>query len=348
MHIQSEEVPIGPVVEAALDLIRPLTEGRALSLSKTCDGSVNARFVGDVDRARQIVVNLLSNAVKFTPDGGRVRVHCGQSDVGDPRIIAGTGPWTCVRVEDTGIGIDPAAAEQLFEPFIQADTGYTRAQEGSGLGLAISRRLARLMGGDLTVDSRPGEGSAFTLWLPTPAQTGEPVDAEPANEELLRHRERVRGVSPIGKRLLQDVSAIAESYVQRLRQMRLVPHVAELSDSVLQDHIASLVADLAQTLVLLEDAGGDGVELLRDGSAIQRTIADRHGLQRQRIGWTDQALDAEFDILGDVIEAVARVAAQEDPAADADRAMELVSGFLQQVLRGSVRTYRMAVRAATR
>jgi len=120
-----------------------------------------------------VLVNLLSNAVKFTPSGGRVIVDCGRVKRPTVEIEATTdGEWTYLAVEDSGIGIAPEMQERIFQPFVQGDGGYTRAHPGTGLGLTISRRLARLMGGDLTVESVQGEGSRFALWLPAPPSRG--------------------------------------------------------------------------------------------------------------------------------------------------------------------------------
>jgi signal transduction histidine kinase len=104
---------------------------------------------------QQIVLNLLSNAVKFTEPGGRVTLAC------TPRIDG-----VAIIVSDTGHGIAGDQLQRIFEPFVQVDARLARAHDGIGLGLAISRDLARGMGGDLTVESTPGAGSAFTLVLP--------------------------------------------------------------------------------------------------------------------------------------------------------------------------------------
>ena len=118
-----------------------------------CDPSLTVW--ADRERTHQILINLVSNAVKFTKPGGRITVEC---ELDDNRVN--------FHVTDTGEGIPAAKLAQIFEPFVQVKTGFTREHDGVGLGLAISRDLARLMGGDLTVTSKVGAGSRFTLTLP--------------------------------------------------------------------------------------------------------------------------------------------------------------------------------------
>jgi len=121
------------------------------------------RLHTDPDRARQILGNLLSNAIKYTPAEGSVRVRA-ETSSGDH--TPGPGLWLAICVSDTGPGIPEDQQERIFEEFSRLEPHVER---GAGLGLAISRRLARALGGDITVRSRPGVGSTFTLWLPIPS-----------------------------------------------------------------------------------------------------------------------------------------------------------------------------------
>jgi two-component system, cell cycle sensor histidine kinase and response regulator CckA len=168
ISVEHEYERVDVPVLAALDLIQPQANERNLDVESDCSPDSRLFFIGDVDRVRQIVANLLSNAVKFTEPGGRIRVTCHVTGSPDPEAsLAGPGPWICITVEDTGIGMDPDQITAVFEPFVQGETGRTRTKGGTGLGLTISRHLARLMNGDLTVRSTPREGSCFKLWLPT-------------------------------------------------------------------------------------------------------------------------------------------------------------------------------------
>jgi signal transduction histidine kinase len=116
------------------------------------------------------VTNLGANAVKFTPRGGSVTLSCSAGLVPPPESgLPGEAKYIAIRIADTGPGISDDQLARIFEPFTQAQSGYTREKSGTGLGLTISRRLARLMGGEITVETAEGRGSTFTLWLPRAA-----------------------------------------------------------------------------------------------------------------------------------------------------------------------------------
>ena len=112
----------------------------------------------DLTRFRQSLLNLVANACKFTREG-EVWV-----DVRRERVDAAS--WLAVSVKDTGIGITPEQQSRLFQAFSQGDPSTTRKYGGSGLGLAISRRICRLMGGDISLSSEPGKGSEFVMRIP--------------------------------------------------------------------------------------------------------------------------------------------------------------------------------------
>jgi PAS domain S-box-containing protein len=142
------------VVERVIAMVAPQAERKQLHLHQT-SGGPDVSALADQLKTEQIVLNLVSNAVKFTPEGGDVTVSCTLRD-GTARI----------EVRDTGPGIPEDMQDVIFDPFVQLGRSLTSTQEGAGLGLAISRDLARAMDGDVTVESKPGEGATFTLRLP--------------------------------------------------------------------------------------------------------------------------------------------------------------------------------------
>ncbi len=151
------------VVQGALAELGLKAREKGIALSLRLLGSVPERVHSDPARIRQVVLNLLSNAVKFTQQGG-VEVVLACSD----------GVYT-VEVSDTGIGMEPARVEAMFDPFTQADASITRRFGGTGLGLAISRRLARALGGDLTATSQPGVGTTMIFSFATGALEDVPL-----------------------------------------------------------------------------------------------------------------------------------------------------------------------------
>ena len=150
--------PVRPaaVLADAAALAEPLARARGLELAMDLpDESVEV--VTDPAMLRQIATNLLANAVKFT-ERGRVSLEA-RVEGGELRVV----------VADTGIGVAPEHRERVFEPFWQADQSLTRRADGTGLGLAITRRLALALGGDVALESTPGQGSRFTVRIPVSA-----------------------------------------------------------------------------------------------------------------------------------------------------------------------------------
>ena len=154
LQVELEDVAVDELVNGTSDFVRPQLRERDLAFNlSSCPPALRAR--ADREKVQQILLNLLSNALKFTASGGQISLGCRETD-GFVEIV----------VHDTGLGIAPEKLASIFEPFVQVDRRFKREQEGIGLGLAISRELARAMDGDLTVESREGEGSTFVLRLP--------------------------------------------------------------------------------------------------------------------------------------------------------------------------------------
>jgi len=146
-----EEVELRPIVEEAVTMVTPLAGAKGLSVRVDVP---DARAFTDAWKVRQILLNLLSNAVKFA-DGGEITVR---ARVKEEKAE--------ISITDTGIGVATENLERIFEPFWQVEQSSTRRAGGTGLGLSVSRSLARLLGGEVTVESKLGEGSTFTVTLP--------------------------------------------------------------------------------------------------------------------------------------------------------------------------------------
>jgi two-component system sensor histidine kinase EvgS len=178
LEVHTEPLVLRPFVLNVASEMESLVSERGLALSIAVGPSL-PRIRTDQTHLRQILINLIGNAVKYTPSGGiNVRAKLigdgtdpvageePESNIGRPPDLQK--PWVALQVADTGVGIAAADLERIFDEFEQVNAGARTdsARRGTGLGLAISRRLARLIGGDLTVVSELGRGSTFTVWLP--------------------------------------------------------------------------------------------------------------------------------------------------------------------------------------
>jgi len=148
-----QPVDLEPLCLEALELGVRLAKGKGVNVSMGATAPVVVQ--GDAGALRRALLNLVDNAVKYTPAGGSVVIS-----------LERAGQSVALVVEDSGIGIDPADARRIFEPFVRLDAGRSRDTGGSGLGLAIARSIVLAHAGTLEVDHRPGGGSRFTIRLP--------------------------------------------------------------------------------------------------------------------------------------------------------------------------------------
>jgi signal transduction histidine kinase len=179
LEVQWEQVDLRSFLVDLTSEIEALLNERGLTLSISISSSL-PRIHTDPMHLRQIVLNLLSNALKFTPSGG-ITVRAQLVDASDAHatgqgsrsLMPGqSGRWIALEIADTGVGIAASDFNRIFEEFEQINAGprTDSAQRGTGLGLPISRRLARLLGGELTLESELTKGSIFTVWLPVVGQ----------------------------------------------------------------------------------------------------------------------------------------------------------------------------------
>ncbi len=337
---------------SASEVIRRTTEthaataaAREITLTSRCDQAPD--FLGDSKRVQQIVEQLVANAVRFTPRGGTVTVSCTRFGTdAAPHVPNVHRCWCAIRVSDTGIGIADRHLENIFEPFTQVDQARTRRNEGSGLGLAIGRRLARLMGGDLTVTSKPQDGSAFTLWLPAPpaivadAVVGDRCETSERRGEL----RTATGLIEVADALLRDLDGLLDRFVARMRADPIVGGgAADEREPILEDHTATFLTDVAQALCAIEESGGAPSPILRDGRDIQRVIADRHARLRQDIGWTEREMDREYDLLVEVVEDTIRALLGGERT---EAGLDLIRGFIDHAREAGRTAYRQATMGA--
>ncbi|APE28622.1 PAS domain-containing hybrid sensor histidine kinase/response regulator [Aurantiacibacter gangjinensis] len=207
LRIMEEPTDLRQQLRHCAKLHEPMARGKGLTLGTFVDDAVPQTVMLDRLRVRQVVLNLIGNAVKFTERGG--------VDVEARVETSSEGPVLSLSVIDTGIGIEADRMDVIFKPFTQEDGSVARRYGGTGLGLAISSQLVTMMDGRITVQSRPGIGTAFTVRLPL---------KEAANEDELEE------VQPAAKSVLGDLSGarvlIAEDHA--INQQLIMAMIASL------------------------------------------------------------------------------------------------------------------------
>jgi signal transduction histidine kinase len=157
MELDLAEFALAPAIENALALVKERAQRQGVALDCAIDAGLE-QVRADERKFKQVLLNLLSNAVKFTPEGGAVQVRATRN-----------GAWLEVAVRDTGAGIAPEDQAAVFEEFKQVGNDRARRAEGTGLGLPLTKRIVELHGGEMRLESAPGEGSTFSFTLPLAA-----------------------------------------------------------------------------------------------------------------------------------------------------------------------------------
>ena len=208
MTVERTTTDLPQVVSDVVSLMKQRAESKSVSMKVVLDSPLPVQIATDPTRLRQILLNLVGNALKFTEQGWvEVRLAVDESELSPPVLR--------VAITDTGIGMSEEQQSLLFTPFSQVDPSHTRRFGGSGMGLSISRRLARLLGGDIAASSTFGVGSTFTVEIPTGSlagiqrvetlttQTVPPLKLEGANTS-----------SPLGRILLAEDSADNQRFLK--------------------------------------------------------------------------------------------------------------------------------------
>ncbi|MFD5714982.1 HAMP domain-containing protein [Streptomyces pharetrae] len=337
MDVAPERVSLRQLIEYVEATFQPMTTQKGLDFKVTTAPGAPSDLVTDDSRLRQVLRNLLSNAVKFTEQGSvELVVQPAASDEVPSGVLNG-GPVVAFSVKDTGIGIQEQQLEAIFGAFHQADGTTSRKYGGTGLGLSITREIAHLLGGAVTVDSTPGRGSTFTLFLPVTRPDFEQIaDRAPERPEILPAAEdgldiplapRPRAAAPRRRRLLVVeerprglLTLVAESVVADVARHspdEAVPRpVVDLITAVgAQEAAGSLAAEPCHCVVLdLDMPDGEAarfLEALRGDSALADVpvlVHSSHHTDRAAQVLRPHANDGALEVLSSLDELRERIA----------------------------------------
>ncbi|HEX8989744.1 MAG TPA: EAL domain-containing protein [Rhodocyclaceae bacterium] len=316
--LEHTEFGVAHMVEDVIELLSPQSLQKGLDFGYLLAPDVPARLLGDPRRMRQVLINLVGNALKFTDSGGvEVNVGVAARDADAGRIVLR------IDVADTGIGIGPEAQASIFDSFTQADNSTTRRFGGTGLGLAICKQLVGLMGGDIGVESTPGQGSRFWFTVPLALAPAEPMPRQPRWPGV---RALVADESEIARRFVQQALTawgfecrVAEDADGALAELRQAEARAEPYQLVVVDTVFSVGGQSLPLLIRREFAGGPRLVLTNRYGADHVPAAMQADAYLAKPLCLERLMDAVAGAMGDGAEASASTQAQTAPSAPPGR-----------------------------
>ena len=277
--VEAEEIAFISLVDAVARPFRHEAESRGLSFDVQVDPNLGRSITTDAKRVQQVLKNLLSNAFKFTQQGG-VWLKVSAANDGwsaDHPVLSQSPMVAAFQVSDSGIGIPQEKQKIIFEAFQQADASTSRKYGGTGLGLAISRELSHLLGGEIGLQSTPGMGSTFTLYLPLIYGGPSALRPLPSN-----------GGASVRDAQNMTPTVVYERAIQPIPDDRLSIEPGDEVLLIVEDdpHYARIINDLAKDLgfkVLVASKGADALTLARD---FQPTAVSLDVFLPDMLGWT--------------------------------------------------------------
>jgi signal transduction histidine kinase/CheY-like chemotaxis protein len=277
--VEAEEIAFSSLIDAVARPFRHEAESRGLSFDVQIDPNLGRSITTDSKRVQQVLKNLLSNAFKFTQQGGVwLKVLATNEGWTADHPVLGQSPMVAAfQVSDSGIGIPQEKQKIIFEAFQQADASTSRKYGGTGLGLAISRELAHLLGGEIGLQSTPGMGSTFTLYLPLIYGGPSTLRALPSNGST-----SVADARPIGP------TVVYQRVAAPIPDDRLTIEAGDDVLLIVEDdpHYARIIIDLAKDLgfkVLVASKGADALVLAQE---FQPTAVSLDVFLPDMLGWT--------------------------------------------------------------
>jgi len=250
----------------------PFTQSKHIGLKTRLDAGIPEMIETDMQRLLQIIKNLMSNAIKFT-EKGHVTFSISKPDPAARfnNLSLSAGKSVAITVSDTGVGIPEDKKHAIFEAFQQADGTVSRKFGGTGLGLTISRSLARLLGGDLQMQSKVGEGSSFTLYIPFVFQPGTSVaDATTATagKVLRKSHSSIQESDAVEELLNRETASFLSDSVFSGKKILVV------DDDMRNVYVLSKILEEKNVRVVIGRTGKEGVEQLQGNPDINLVIMD--------------------------------------------------------------------------